>query len=317
MTVPHSNLPGPRGSRPAAPRQTASYLMRRFAEVGIKPVTRHGQNFLIDLNLVQILVDTAELTPRDVVLEIGTGTGSLTALMAPRVGAVVTVELDPQLHQLAAEALVEFRNVIMLQQDALKNKNRFHPRVLEAIHEQLRAVPGGQLKLVANLPYNIATPVLSNLLSVDPLPVSLVATVQKEVAERIAATPRTKDYSALSVWMQAQCVIDIVRVMPPTVFWPRPQVDSAIIRIVPDAPRRARIPDLEYFHQFARAMFFHRRKYLRSELLSAFKGQLDKPGVDDLLAELQFSPQTRAEELSVETLLDLCAAVRRRGLHWS
>ena len=134
------------------PRQTASYLMRRFEEVGIQPVTRHGQNFLIDLNLVQLLVQTADLGPDDVVLEIGTGTGSLTALMAQRAGGVVTVELDSQLHQLASEALVEFRNVVMLQQDALKNKNRFHPRVMEAVREQLAVAPGRRLKLVANLP---------------------------------------------------------------------------------------------------------------------------------------------------------------------
>jgi len=84
------------------PRQTASYLMKRFEEVGIRPVTRHGQNFLIDLNLVELLVNSAELEPCDVVLEVGTGTGSLTAMMAQRAGAVVTVELDPQLHQLAS-----------------------------------------------------------------------------------------------------------------------------------------------------------------------------------------------------------------------
>ncbi|MFO0817869.1 MAG: 16S rRNA (adenine(1518)-N(6)/adenine(1519)-N(6))-dimethyltransferase RsmA [Pirellulales bacterium] len=299
-----------------APRQTASYLMRRFEEVGIQPVTRHGQNFLIDLNLVDLLVHTADLGPDDVVLEVGTGTGSLTGLMAQQAGAVVTVELDAQLHQLASEALVEYRNVVMLQQDALKNKNRFHTRVLEAVKEQLDAAPGRRLKLVANLPYNIATPVLSNLLTVDPLPVAMVATIQKEVAERIAATPRTKDYSALSVWMQAQCDIEIVRVMPPTVFWPRPKVDSAIIRIEPNVEKRARIPDLEYFHQFARAMFFHRRKFLRSELLSAFKGQIDKPTVDAVLAEMEFSPQTRAEELDVETLQRLCEVVRSRGFRF-
>ena len=295
-----------------APRQTASYLMKRFAEVGIRPATKHGQNFLIDLNLINLLVQSADIGPDDVVLEIGTGTGSLTAMMAEQAAAVVTVEIDAAMQQLASEALIDFRNVVMLRQDALKNKNRFHPSVLDAVRRQLEVSPNRRLKLVANLPYNIATPVLSNLLSFEPWPHSMVATIQKEVAERIAARPCTKDYSALSVWMQCQCDIEIVRILPPTVFWPRPKIDSAIIRIVPNAEKRARLSDPPAFHEFARSMFFHRRKFLRSELLSAYKDRLDKPAVDALLAEMQFEPTTRAEELEVETLMKLFETVRTK-----
>lgn len=294
-----------------APRQTASYLMKRFEQVGIRPVTRHGQNFLIDLNLLDVLVDSAELDSRDVVLEVGTGTGSLTAMLAQRAGAVVTVELDAQLHQLASETLIDYSNVVMLRQDALKNKNHFHPNVMEAVRRQMAAAPDRRFKLVSNLPYNIATPVLANLLTTDPLPVAMIATIQKELAERIAARPRTKDYSALTIWMQAQCAIEILRVLPPTVFWPRPKVDSAFIRITPDLAKRSQIPDIEFFHQFARAMFFHRRKFLRSELISAYKEQLDKPAVDAIMVRMGFAPETRAEELEVTTLLQLCEMVRQ------
>jgi 16S rRNA (adenine1518-N6/adenine1519-N6)-dimethyltransferase len=293
-------------------RQTASFLIRRFEESGLRPDVGKGQNFLIDLNLLGILAESAELGPQDVVLEVGTGLGALTGLMAPHAGAVVTVEVDAHVQRLAAEELVHFPNVTLLQQDALKSKNRIHPRVLETLRKKLEEIPDSRLKLVANLPYNIATPILSNLLSTEIKPVSMTVTIQKELAERITARPSTKDYSALTIWIQSQCDATILRVMPPEVFWPRPKVHSAIIQIVPRADKLARIPDPEFFHTFVRAMFFHRRKLLRNELTSAFKDQLDKPAVDALMGELELGPTTRAEELTVETMLALCEATRRR-----
>jgi len=295
-----------------SPRQTVSFLIRRFREAGIRPNTRHGQNFLVDLNLVHLLAQSADVGPEDVVLEVGTGTGSLTALLAERAAAVVTVEIDSQLHQLAAEELIDFDNVTMLRQDALKNKNRFHPHVLEIVREKLGEQPGRRLKLAANLPYNVATPVLSNMLSTDVIPVSMTVTIQKELAERITARPRTKDYSALSIWIQAQCDTEIIRIMPPTVFWPRPKVHSAIIQVVPREEKRNAIPDLEFFHSFVRSMFFHRRKFLRSELISAFKDKLDKTAVDEILAEQGLAGNSRSEELDVDAMLALCEASRTR-----
>lgn len=293
-------------------RQTASFLINRFDEVGLSPDRRKGQNFLIDLNLIHLLAATAELGPDDVVLEVGTGLGSLTGIMAPQVAAVVTVELDANLHQLAAEELADHSNIVMLQQDALKNKNNLHAKVIDELQSQLEVDPRRQLKLVANLPYNIATPVVSNLLSTPATPVSMTVTIQKELADRMTARPSSKDYSALSIWIQSQCEVSTVRVMPPTVFWPRPKVDSAIVHIVVDAAKRARIPDREYFHAFVRAMFFHRRKFLRSVLLSAFKDQLTKPQVDEVLAEEGLSGQVRAEALSVEQVLALSERFRER-----
>ncbi len=295
----------------SSPRQTQSYLRQRFQEAGIQPETRHGQNFLIDLNLLDVLLDTAALGPADVVLEVGTGLASLTARMAELAAAVVTVEIDSRLFQLASEELSEYSNVVMLQQDALKSKNHMHPGVLEAVQAKLAEAPGRQFKLVANLPYNVATPVLSNLLSGDPRPVSMTATIQKELADRICAAPGTKDYSALSIWMQAQCDITIVRTMPPQVFWPRPKVMSAIIHIVPNIDKRAEIADLQYFHHFVRSLFLHRRKYLRGVLIGMVKDQLDKPVVDELLAGFGFSPDVRAEQLDVPALLSLADAVRQ------
>jgi len=294
-------------------RQTVSYLNRRFRQVGLEPNKRHGQNFLIDLNLVRLIAETGDIQHHDAILEIGTGTGSLTAMMAPQAGFVVTVEIDEHLHQLAKEELEAFDNILMLRQDALKNKNHLHPAVLEPLWAWVRAAPDRQYKLVANLPYNVATPIISNLLLLETPPALIAVTIQKELGERMLARPSTKDYSALSVWVQAICDVEIVRVLPPGVFWPAPKVDSAIMRIRPKADKRQAISDLPFFHQFTRSLFFHRRKFLRSVLISAFKDQLNKPQVDEVLAEVPFySATTRAEELSVGQIIELSEKFRIR-----
>jgi 16S rRNA (adenine1518-N6/adenine1519-N6)-dimethyltransferase len=298
------------------PRQTKSFLLARFREMGIRPATRHGQNFLIDLNLVQIIVDAAELSSDDVVLEVGTGTGSLTALMAAKAAAVVTVEIDAHLFELASEQLIDLPNVTMLRLDALHNKNTIDDRVMEAIGEQLSAAPHRKFKLVANLPYNIATPLVSNLLLARHVPHSMTVTIQKELAERITAQPSTKDYSALTVWIQSQCRAEIVRIMPPSVFWPAPKVSSAILRIVVDPKKRAQISDLRYFHQIVKALFLHRRKFLRANVVAAMKQHLDKEQVDKLLDEMGFSPDTRTEQLDVDTLIKLSDQIRAAAPDW-
>ncbi len=291
-------------------KQTQSFLRRRFAEIGIQPRAKLGQNFLIDLNLQHSLVNAANLQPNDVVLEVGTGTGSLTSLMAPLVASVVTVEIDANLYALAGEELSHLNNVRRLQFDVLKNKNHLAPELLDVLKAELDAEPGRCLKLAANLPYHVATPLMSNLLMLDWPPQQMTVTIQKELADRMVAHPKTKDYSALSVWMQCQCRTEILRTMPPTVFWPRPKVISAIVQVTLDQRLRDRIPDRAYFHQFTRSMFFHRRKFLRSELLSAYKNRIEKPQVDAVLSEMQLPPTARAEELSVQQLLDLCQRMR-------
>jgi len=278
--------------------------------MGIRPATRHGQNFLIDLNLVDVIVSAAELTSDDVVLEVGTGTGSLTAVMAAKAAAVVTVEIDAHLFELASEQLIDLPNVTMLKLDALKNKNTIDDRVMEAIGERLAAAPGRRLKLVANLPYNIATPLISNLLLARHVPHSMTVTIQKELAERIIAPPSTKDYSALSVWIQSQCTAEIVRLMPPSVFWPEPKVSSAIVKIVVDPERRSQIVDLHFFHQITKALFLHRRKFLRANIVAAMKRHLNKQQVDALLDEMGFAPDVRTEQLGVATQIKLADKIR-------
>lgn len=293
-----------------SPRQTLSYLQDKFRRAGVLPQIRFGQNFLIDLNLIDLIMRSADLSTKDVVLEIGTGMGSLTTKMALYAGSVVTVEIDPMMAQLAKEELAPYGNVTILQRDALRNKNNLHDEVLETVRQKMNAIPGSRFKLVANLPYNVATPIISNLLQVEPLVDKMVVTIQKELAERIAAKPKTKDYSALSIWIQSQCDVEIVRVMPPSVFWPRPKVDSAILSITPNVALRARIVDLEYFHQTVRALFFHRRKFLRGVVVSAMKDKLSKERVDQLLLEANLDANSRAEELPVEQIIDLVDRLR-------
>lgn len=291
-------------------KQTQSFLMRRFDQAGVRPKTKYGQNFLVDLNLLGILLNAGELESSDVVLEIGTGLGSLTTRMAAKAGHVITVEIDRDLVAMAQREFAGHPNIELLQMDALRNKNHLDETLLTRVREALSNRPEGRFKLVANLPYNVATPIISNLLTTDPIPERMVVTIQKELAERIVAPPATKDYSALTIWIQSQCDCDIVRIMPPTVFWPRPKVDSAILRIFPNAQKRSRIDDVDHFHQFVRALFLHRRKFLRSALISAVKDQLDKPQVDRLLGSLGHGPTARAEELPVDEIIRLANAVR-------
>ncbi len=291
--------------------QTLSFLQRRFSEVGIEPHTRHGQNFLIDLNLVRLLVDSARLEPTDIVLEIGTGTGSLTGLLADRAAEVISVELDARMHQLASEELFGRQNVTLLLKDALRNKNHLDPDLLALLAERVAARPGAALKLAANLPFNVATPIIGNLLECPTPPAAMTVTIQKELAERITASPGVKDYGSLSVWIQSQCRAELVRLLPPSVFWPRPKVTSAIIHIELDPQRREAIGDLHYFHQFVRSLFSHRRKFLRSVLIASHKDTLGKPGVDAVLEELGVKPDCRAEQLDVDAILKLADAFRR------
>ena len=290
--------------------QTRSYLMQRFETLGIHPRGKLGQNFLIDLNHLHLLHESAQLDKNDVVLEVGTGTGSLTGAMALEAGRVVTVEVDPTMHEMAKQEHWDKDNIRFLFADILENKNRLNRDVLNVLREELANNPGFRFKLCANLPYQIATPLMSNLLLTDIPPHSMTVTIQKEVGDRIVARPSAKDYGALAVWMQAQCDCRIVRIMPPSVFWPRPKVDSAIVQCVYNEKKRAKIPNLKFFHEFVRALFFHRRKFIRSVLCSAFKGRVEKETVDRILAEMDLEGEIRAETLSVKTILALSEKFR-------
>ncbi len=293
---------------PETPRQTQSYLRGLFQANRLRPKSQLGQNFLIDLNLLDVIVRGAELTRADLVLEVGTGTGGLTVRLAEHAGAVLSVEIDRDFHELARETVYGLAHVRLLHADVLKNKNRLNPEVLAQLDELRQRYQPQQIKLVANLPYSVATPVISNLLlSAVPLE-RIVVTVQWEIAEKLAAVPGGKEFSAVSVLVQAIADVEILRRMPPTAFWPRPAVSSGIVRIWPRPARRAAIPDLLRLRAFLRDLYSHRRKNLRGAILGMPGVEHDKAAVDAKLAELGYAGTERAETLSVAQHLQLCEA---------
>jgi 16S rRNA (adenine1518-N6/adenine1519-N6)-dimethyltransferase len=291
-----------------ARRQTLSYLRDLFQQRGLRPKNKLGQNFLIDLNLLDVILDGAELSRDDLAVEIGTGTGSLTAWLAERAGGVFSVEIDAAFHALAREALRDRERVRLVHADILKNKNHFNPAVLQELDEARRAWGCRNLKLVANLPYAVATPVISNFLLSDLPFERMVVTVQWEIAEKLLAGPATKQYGALSVLVQSIADVELLRTLPPSVFWPRPQVASAIVRIRPNAAKRAQVSDPQRFRSFLRDLYSHRRKNLRGALTGLPSGRLDKSLVDARLVELGLDGTVRAETLDIQQHLRLCEA---------
>jgi len=293
-----------------SPRQTLSYIKGLLQSRRLIPKNKMGQNFLIDLNLLGLVVRTAELTKEDCVLEVGTGTGSLTARLADAAGSVFTVELDPQFFEMSRQLLAARPNVRQLHGDALAGKNQLNPNLLAGW--DALAAEGGltRRKVVANLPYSIATPLITNLI-ITGVPIErMVVMVQWEVAERMTAAPGSKDYGALAVLLQSVADVNVVRRIAPTNFWPRPEVDSAIVLIKPNAEKARRVEDLAKWRAFLRDLYTHRRKNLRQALSGWPSGRRDKSGVDSRLALLEVDGSIRAETLDIEQHLRLHAAFR-------
>jgi 16S rRNA (adenine1518-N6/adenine1519-N6)-dimethyltransferase len=291
-------------------RQTRSHLIALFQEQGLNPRGDLGQNFLIDLNLLELIVQEARLGPDDVVLEVGAGTGGLTTYLSAA-AAVVSVEYDSNMYSLARRAVAGRENVTLLNTDALKNKNQIAPVVMDAVRRELAVNERRRLKLVANLPYHVGTPIISNLVASD-LPWELmVVTIQWELAERMQAKPHTGDYSALSVFLQSQCHLKTIRKLGPSVFWPQPDVDSAIVRIEPDTQAASQIVDRAAFQSFLRDLFTQRRKLLRGVVANLFKPRLSKQQIDGVLESMDLPAESRAEELQVHQLVELSNRLQR------
>ncbi len=296
-----------------SPRQTLSYLRTLLEQRGIRPKNKLGQNFLIDLNILDVMVAAAELSPDDLVVEVGSGTGSLTARLSEQAGAVLSIEIDPAFYEMVRELLHGRDNLTLLHADVLRNKNEIRPEVFEKLEELRQRFNCGRVKIVANLPYAVAVPVVSNFL-LSELPVErLVVMVQCEIAERLMARPGTKDYGALAVLVQSLAEVTAIRRrLPPAVFWPRPQVASAIVMVRPDTAKRARVAEMAgsvgNFRKFLRDLYTHRRKNLRGALIGAPSGRRSREEVDQKLAELAIDGTVRAEDLDPEQHLRLCRA---------
>ena len=291
-------------------RQTLSFIKDMLRSHGLMPKAKLGQNFLIDLNLIDMILKEAELKAEDSVLEVGSGTGGLTTRLSLEAGAVTSVELDVDFHRLAKENLRGRENVDLVYADILSGKNELCPEVIRRWDEFTEAKKCTRRKLIANLPYAVATPVIANLL-ISPITIErMVVMVQWEMAERMTAVPGTKDYSSLAVLTQSLADVKIVRRLGPSVFWPPPAVDSAIVLIKPNPEKRARIDDTVKYREFLRNLYTHRRKNLRQAIIGWPSGKLEKEKVDALIASVGLLGVNRAEMLNLEEHYRLYTAFR-------
>lgn len=262
---------------------------------GLAPNKKLGQNFLCDEGVVERIADSAGVTADDCVLEIGPGMGALTRALAHRARRVVAVEIDSGLIPVLQDTLADYDNVTVVHGDFLKAD-------LGELHQTLG---GGSFRVAANLPYYITTPIILRLLE-SGLPVlSMSFLVQKEVAERMAAKPGTKNYGSLSIAVQYYADVQVVLRVPPACFLPAPSVDSVVVRM-DVRPPVVQVRSQEDFFRITRAAFAMRRKTLANNLASGLS--LNRAQAEDLIAQAGLSPSVRGEALSLEEFARLSDA---------
>ncbi len=299
--------------------QTKQQIRELLDSAGVRPNKRFGQNFLIDLNLMRLLIDTANIQNNDVVLEVGTGTGSLTEAIAEKAGFCVSVEIDAVLANIAKGQLSDKSNVEIIAADVLKNKFEINPDVIESINRAVARASSpynhgqdgratGRFLLIANLPYAAATPLMINLVvgsTSSPQVGQIIAdamfvTVQKEVADRMTAEAGTKDYGILSILLAATGKARHVRTLKPTVFWPQPKVNSAFISYIRDPQKVKEIKSIEILSEAAGALLQHRRKMLKGccKLVSS---QFEEfKNLEEIIKQLGINPEIRPDNIRPE-----------------
>lgn len=290
------------GHRPLTKRKIESLLQAE----GLRPSRRRGQCFLIDGNLSRIVADEPNLSGRDVVLEVGTGLGQLTGLLAERAGRVVTVEIDRGLVRILRRLFAETANVDLIEADVMASHGAINPLVLQAVDRARDATGADRWRVVANPPYGIAAPFILAALTGESGPLDLHLTLQVELAERLAGPPGTKAYGPAGVLVQAVARVDLLRPLPASCFWPRPAVDSVLVRMLPDPALAARIRDTEAFQGLVSGVFQTRRKTLQNGLARLFGPAeavrlLDAAGID---------PTLRPDALPVEGFIALANAMQ-------
>ena len=266
-----------------------------------------GQNFLTDTNILQKIVDTAEIDDQVNVIEIGPGIGALTEFLAERAAEVMAFEIDHRLVPILADTLRDFDNVTVVNEDILK--------VDLAQHIQNFKNPDLPIKVVANLPYYITTPILMHLIE-GGIPFSeFVVMMQKEVADRISAQPNTKAYGSLSIAVQYYMTAKVAFIVPRTVFVPAPNVDSAILKMVRRPEPAVAVEDESFFFKISKASFTHRRKTLWNNLTGYFgKTEEVKDKLTKALDQAGLSPSVRGEALSLTEFASLADALKGQGL---
>ena len=266
-----------------------------------------GQNFLTDTNILQKIVDTAEIDDQVNVIEIGPGIGALTEFLAERAAEVMAFEIDHRLVPILADTLSDFDNVTVVNEDILK--------IDLAQHIKNFKNPDLPIKVVANLPYYITTPILMHLIE-SGIPFSeFVVMMQKEVADRISAQPNTKAYGSLSIAVQYYMTAKVAFIVPRTVFVPAPNVDSAILKMVRRPEPAVAVEDESFFFKVSKASFTHRRKTLWNNLTGYFgKTEEVKDKLTKALDQAGLSPSVRGEALSLEEFASLADSLKGQGL---
>ena len=259
-----------------------------------------GQNFLIDTNVIDRILEGARVTEGDYVIEVGPGIGTLTKEMGRTAEKVVAIEIDKTLIPILEETLADFPNIEVINQDILK------VNVQELVKEKLN---GGPVKLIANLPYYITTPIVMKFLEEDIPVTDIVVMVQKEVADRMNAQPNSKDYGALSVAVQYYCDTEIVAKAPRHMFMPQPNVDSTVIGLHVREEKKYNVDNEDIFFKTVKASFGQRRKTLLNSLGGL--GFLSKDQIKVALQEANIDEKRRGETLSIEEFASLSNAVNR------
>ncbi|CUM84587.1 MULTISPECIES: 16S rRNA (adenine(1518)-N(6)/adenine(1519)-N(6))-dimethyltransferase RsmA [Turicibacter] len=250
-----------------------------------------GQNFLTDTNILNKIVNAADLNDEVGVIEIGPGIGALTEFIARKAKKVVAYEIDPRLIPILAETLAPYDNVKVIHQDILKAD------VASMIEEEFKDVK--HIAVVANLPYYITTPILMGLIE-KKLPIDWYVTMmQKEVAERLSANPGSKDYNALSIAVQYYTEAKIALNVPKTVFIPAPNVDSSVVKLTKREQPAVAVENEDFFLEIVHAAFKQRRKTIQNNLNQHFN-DLAKEDVTKLLEEAGIVPSRRGETLTIE-----------------
>jgi len=264
-----------------------------------------GQNFLVDKNILDRIVEAAGLGPSKGALEIGPGIGALTERLAQEAGRVAALEIDPRLLPILRDVLADRDNVSVIHADVLKTD------LHRLWQEQFAGCEG--VSVVANLPYYVTTPIIMKLLE-EGLPLeSIVVMVQKEVAERMAASPGGKEYGTLSIAVQYYCEPELVCKVPSGAFIPAPNVDSAVIRLKRRPEPAVRVSDEAGFFRVVHASFAQRRKTLANNL-TAMAGKERKAELGELLNRCGIQPERRGETLSLEEYARLTEALIGAGM---